>query len=178
MKRILAVALACLLLCGIAPLTASAGQESPLIEVSCDEKGYPILTCEAPPELADAGQLNYAWFYKPYFSPESTWISIQTLTLTQYQGKTLYVKELMHPQTPLGLKPDKLRFICFIYYSNEDSQLVRYAPAGDGTDWLMLPGYAGYFWDNWPDWIQWILHYILFGWLWMDGWKILVELFI
>ena len=171
MKRVVAIFLACLLLCVVIPMPVHAEEDRPRIVVEYDKDGFPVLTCEKPSSLADDENLRYVWYYMcirtgKMSSRYQVWAAVFPLTEigAQYK-KTLRIAECLYPSTSIGR--DTYRFRCDVYYL-ENARWVKYTPAAEGTEWLKLPGAQTHFWVDWPSWIQEILYVILFGWLWME----------
>jgi len=136
-KRICSILLAAVLLAGAMPVAANAAKTPPRIVVGADENGYPTITCEPPPELADAVQLRYDWYFSR-FGISGAWISFSLAAEGPYTpAQTLCLADYVHTSARLGMEPDMYRFSCDIYY-RDGLRWERYYPSGE-TDWVELP---------------------------------------
>jgi len=146
MKRIFAVVLACLLLCGVMALTASAATDKHSVLVINGNFNSGV-GCVASASYA-AGEIVTIRFQPPITGRTGgrliQWRAEPSVAFVEGTGETDAIAKFIMPNQDVSIRAE---------YE---------------TVWWEFPAPSSTrFWDNWSSALQWILEYILFGWLWM-----------
>jgi len=152
MKKIFAVLLTAVLLCGVMPLTASAAQGN-------DSALYSVLVLNGSISNNNSGgPIGVGSFAEDTIITISFYPPVTGLT----GGR--FVQWNTEPSIVFVDGTSETDAIAKFIMPNKDVNIR----AEYETVWLTLPDrLPPHFWSTWPPFLQWILRYVLFGWLWM-----------